>query len=243
MGTLQPRTLVFDQGSSDKFWSIRVDGCTHTVHFGRTGTAGQVKTKEFASADAAVAAAQKLLDAKLKKGYHDDGAAPAMPDPVEPAAPIAPARNSPSHDAPPPAAALAPAAGKRPHVDLAPHEWSLATWRPLHDPPTGEPPAFDPARLLEKIRTSNMPHDWHEWNWRSSPIRVPMSREEAAYWLRVGVAIPHRMTPQKQHAVIAAHAGEPDPAQALALARESWLPEGEAMAPLSLCSAPTRRSS
>lgn len=54
---------------SSKFWSIKVQGVDHTVHYGRIGTAGQKKTKTFPSAAAAQRDAERLIGEKRKKGY------------------------------------------------------------------------------------------------------------------------------------------------------------------------------
>ena len=61
--------LTFKEGSSDKFWEIQVDGNTHTVTFGRSGTDGQSKTKRFGSPADATKDAEKLIAEKRKKGY------------------------------------------------------------------------------------------------------------------------------------------------------------------------------
>ena len=58
-----------DDGSSSKFWTISVDGKSHTVRYGRIGTTGQSNIKTFESADAAASSAQKLIEQKTKKGY------------------------------------------------------------------------------------------------------------------------------------------------------------------------------
>jgi len=63
------RRFEFSEGGSQKFWEIRLDDCTHTVHFGRLGTAGQNKSKAFANAAEAQRDAVKLVGEKLKKGY------------------------------------------------------------------------------------------------------------------------------------------------------------------------------
>ena len=55
MASNPQRTFHYRDGSSDKFWSISLDDDAHTVHFGRTGTAGQTKTKRFDSAAKAAA--------------------------------------------------------------------------------------------------------------------------------------------------------------------------------------------
>ncbi len=66
-----PRRLEFVGGSSSKFWQITVDGARHRVRYGRIGTDGQSKEKTFADPAAAERAAEKLVAAKLKKGYEE----------------------------------------------------------------------------------------------------------------------------------------------------------------------------
>ncbi|MCK5218198.1 WGR domain-containing protein [bacterium] len=61
--------LELHTASSAKFWSINVSGSSHTVHFGRRGTNGQIKTKNFPSPEAATKDVKSLLASKLKKGY------------------------------------------------------------------------------------------------------------------------------------------------------------------------------
>ncbi len=75
----ETRALEFREGTSDKFWTITMDGTSFTVRFGRKGTAGQEQIKRFESAEAARAAFEKLVAEKLKKGYHD---AVAVPEPA-----------------------------------------------------------------------------------------------------------------------------------------------------------------
>lgn len=65
------RTLVFDDGSSRKFWSISTEGKALTVTFGRIGTQGQTQTKKLASDAACAKEAESLVASKLKKGYVD----------------------------------------------------------------------------------------------------------------------------------------------------------------------------
>ena len=43
--------LEYRDEQSEKFWQINIEGCSHTVTFGRIGTKGQSKTKTFASKD------------------------------------------------------------------------------------------------------------------------------------------------------------------------------------------------
>ena len=71
------RELVFMDSSSHKFWRIELSGDSHTVTYGRMGSDGQTKTKSFADADAARKDYDKLINAKLKKGYVDAESASA----------------------------------------------------------------------------------------------------------------------------------------------------------------------
>jgi predicted DNA-binding WGR domain protein len=76
------RRWEFSGDGSGKFWEVGQDGTTVTVRFGRLGSAGRIKTKELASADAAAAHVAKLVSEKEKKGYLAAGAAPAAAPPI-----------------------------------------------------------------------------------------------------------------------------------------------------------------
>ncbi|MDR2273608.1 MAG: DUF6493 family protein [Sphingobacterium sp.] len=65
--------LKYIDGTSDKFWEIQTAGATHTVTYGRNGTAGQSKSKIFDSEEACLKDAEKLIAEKTKKGYSEDG--------------------------------------------------------------------------------------------------------------------------------------------------------------------------
>lgn len=65
--------LKYIDGTSDKFWEIQTAGATHTVTYGRNGTAGQSKSKTFDSEEACLKDAEKLIAEKTKKGYSEDG--------------------------------------------------------------------------------------------------------------------------------------------------------------------------
>jgi predicted DNA-binding WGR domain protein len=55
----------------EKFWAIKRDGASYTVKFGKIGTAGQEKTKDFDDEDEAEAEYEKLVKEKTKKGYEE----------------------------------------------------------------------------------------------------------------------------------------------------------------------------
>ena len=63
------RRFEFSEDGSNKFWEISVEGASHTVRYGKIGTDGQSKTKEFDDDEAAAADAEKLIKEKTKKGY------------------------------------------------------------------------------------------------------------------------------------------------------------------------------
>src|SRR5436305_1473683 len=63
------RTFEFKEGSSNKFWNIEHKGNTVTVTYGKIGTAGQTKPKDFPDETAAKKEYDKLIAEKTKKGY------------------------------------------------------------------------------------------------------------------------------------------------------------------------------
>ena len=76
------RTFTFSEGSSNKFWSIDLQGAGFTVTFGRIGAKGQAQLKSFPSEAAASKEHDKLVAEKLKKGYVESAAVPARPSPL-----------------------------------------------------------------------------------------------------------------------------------------------------------------
>ncbi len=54
---------------SSKFWEITTQGAELTTRWGRIGTDGQSKTKTFQTVEETLAAAQKMIAGKIKKGY------------------------------------------------------------------------------------------------------------------------------------------------------------------------------
>ena len=71
--------LKFIDGTSDKFWEIQTNGATHTVTYGRNGTAGQSKDKTFDNEETCIQDAEKLIKEKTKKGYSEDGTVEVAP--------------------------------------------------------------------------------------------------------------------------------------------------------------------
>ncbi|MGW6704936.1 WGR and DUF4132 domain-containing protein [Streptomyces sp. NPDC054956] len=89
------RRWEYVEGGSAKFWEAEGEGTSVTVRFGRTGTAGQTRVKEFASPADAQSHLVKAIAEKERKGYAEvgavqDGTAPVAPAPVAADGPAAP---------------------------------------------------------------------------------------------------------------------------------------------------------
>jgi DNA ligase-1 len=63
------RYFEFIEGTSAKFWEIRVEGTSFFTRYGKIGTDGQTTQKDWDSAERAEAEAAKLVVEKTKKGY------------------------------------------------------------------------------------------------------------------------------------------------------------------------------
>lgn len=217
------REFQFSEGSSHKFWRITLDGATHTVQFGRIGTAGQTQTKEFGSEDAAVSAYDKLVAEKVKKGYVElDGEAPSAAPPRPAAAAAAPAKASPpappakaAAPAPPVRAAVEPPQESPPAPSLAadpdaPREigleaadWMVATWRPRSPLRRPEPRPFDVQQCAAQLSKLRQVASGWVWDWKTAGIPAVVSREEAQFWLRAIKEQDHKVKPKELAAKLA----------------------------------------
>jgi len=65
------RRFEFVGDGSSKFWAVSVDESTLSVQFGRIGTAGQLRSKQLGTQEAAQREADKLVAEKLGKGYRE----------------------------------------------------------------------------------------------------------------------------------------------------------------------------
>jgi uncharacterized protein (TIGR02996 family) len=63
------RSFRYADDKSYKFWKIELEGSSYTVRFGRIGTKGQSKTKEYLDPQAARKAYDKIIAEKLAEGY------------------------------------------------------------------------------------------------------------------------------------------------------------------------------
>ena len=59
----------FTEGSSNKFWEIKLSGASFTTTYGKVGSSGQTTLKTFSSEAAAKKEHDRLVAEKIKKGY------------------------------------------------------------------------------------------------------------------------------------------------------------------------------
>ena len=186
---MNQRSLRYTDEKSDKFWTIVLDDCCHTVCYGRSGSAGQTQTKEFPTAAAALKSYEKLVAEKLKKGYGNEGAI-AIPQPeVVAEKPIKAAKRKAvtvetsieATDLPlatqtlnyPPARS----------IDLEEKDWFWNKSRKREGLLREEVQPFDLNAAIvkiSKIRTSD--HGW-KWDWSNIGIPLQQSIEESQFWL------------------------------------------------------------
>jgi predicted DNA-binding WGR domain protein len=97
----------FSEGSSNKFWEIKLDGASFTTTYGKIGTPGTTTLKSWKDAAEAKKEYDKLVHEKTKKGYElagdgdtqaddDDDDEPAPAPKAKAAAPAAKAKPAPA---------------------------------------------------------------------------------------------------------------------------------------------------
>ncbi len=69
----------FSEGSSNKFWEIKLDGTSFTTTYGKIGTTGQTTIKTYKTAEQAQREYDKLIAEKTKKGYQLAGGTAGRP--------------------------------------------------------------------------------------------------------------------------------------------------------------------
>lgn len=80
------RTFELTDEKAHKFWEVSCDDCEMTTRWGRIGSSGQSKTKTFKTAADTIAAAEKVVGQKTKKGYTETTPADvSQPDDASPA--------------------------------------------------------------------------------------------------------------------------------------------------------------
>jgi len=70
-GKTTPRYFEFSEGTSNKFWEIKLQGNAVVTRYGKIGTSGQQTLKDMGAADKANKEYDKLVAEKTKKGYQE----------------------------------------------------------------------------------------------------------------------------------------------------------------------------
>lgn len=206
---MNTRTFEFSEGTSNKFWTITLDGRSHSVTFGRIGSAGQTKTAEFASEAEAQKAYEKLIAEKLKKGYTEkNGSGPAAsmaPKVVRPAQKVSTSSSASSRTAASPRTAVvedAPVervAGPRPvsspplqslthavrrEIDLDHVSYSYVSSRRAASSPLAPAEPFDLQISLQRLRTKvrARQYGW-DWDFSAAIPQRALAPQEAEFWL------------------------------------------------------------
>ncbi len=96
------REFHYTDEKSNKFWAISIDGSSTTVEWGRIGTNGQSKKKDFSSAAEAQASYDKLVKEKTREGYQEVGGNPSPKPAPAPKAEPAPSEKKAGPPLPPP---------------------------------------------------------------------------------------------------------------------------------------------
>lgn len=173
------RQLVFSDGSSNKFWNIVLDGSSHTVNFGRIGTAGQSQTKDFASDAEAKKSYDKLVAEKLKKGYADSGSASSGSDSAAAGATASKSETAAKEAPATPAAVAKTAKRKGKSADAVVSEApAVAAETPVATTASKPSPAATSATDLDTTITREI--HWPEKTWRLATFReFPVLEREA----------------------------------------------------------------
>lgn len=199
---MEMRRFELVDGSADKFWSIGVEGARVVVHYGRNGTNGQVKEKTHADAAAAAADAEKLVAAKVKKGYVEAGAGAAPATASAPALAPEPVSAPASAPAPTPEPAAAPAGPPEADCDVPePEAFEPGDlgfqWHPLELAALPEGPAApaagpegSPQEVVAACEAAVEAHlvadtsDYRRHEWAASPPFAGVPGELTARWWR-----------------------------------------------------------
>ncbi|MFF0075788.1 DUF4132 domain-containing protein [Streptomyces sp. NPDC005494] len=159
------RRWEFVEGSASKFWETGADGAVVTVRYGRCGSDGRTRTKEYASAEAAAAQVLKTVAEKERKGYREVGASGTAPAVLP-----APAASSPAAPGPAPAASAAgPAEPADEDTFVMPAAWQRA----LHPRRGGTPRA--PGKARRQVLDALESRIAEEADWIQEFLEAPAS--------------------------------------------------------------------
>lgn len=70
-GSSTPRRFEFSEGSSNKFWTVWVEGTQLMTKYGKIGASGSQTVKDFGTAEKVQKEYDKIVNEKTKKGYEE----------------------------------------------------------------------------------------------------------------------------------------------------------------------------
>jgi len=70
-GNSSPRRFEFSEGSSNKFWTVWVEGTQLMTKYGKIGASGSQTVKDFGTAEKVQKEYDKIVAEKTKKGYEE----------------------------------------------------------------------------------------------------------------------------------------------------------------------------
>jgi predicted DNA-binding WGR domain protein len=184
------KKLHYSDGKSDKFWTITIEGNSHTVHYGRVGTNGQTQTKEFSTDAEALKSYEKLVQQKLKKGYVEVNSDTNLiqETPAENKTELqdtqqkeftATSSDSPDSDS---NQSVQDLLNITRLIELNPEDWIWTTWR--HKQPVQKPEAkpFDKDKALKRLAKIIHINNKQNIDWKKAKISPILTREEAHFW-------------------------------------------------------------
>ena len=182
------RRFEYKDAKSDKFWEIELDGNSYTVHYGRCGTNGQTKTKDYADEKKAKKEFEKIIAKKMKSGYVEIGSAPPPAEKKEKEAKKTEAK--PRAKVPTTKKVVSEAAEI---LGLPTKALHRATWRTLAPIELPKVKPFDRAACEKKLAKLKLSRYGYDADWESLKLPLAMSKEEAHYWYEVMTAFEPRI--------------------------------------------------
>ncbi len=204
---MSERIFQFEDEKSKKFWAVSLGDKSHTVRYGRTGTAGQTQTKDFPSAEAAKLSYDKLVAEKVKKGYIESSSdglqAPQVS--VAPQQTVKPEQEiyaplpeqftepeislplpTPSTESAQQAVVVLESLQAQRQIKLDPLDYLWVSGLPEKPWPRPQLPAFDraacEARLAKARPDTTSTSSWYYWRWDKARIAKVLTQEEAQFW-------------------------------------------------------------
>ena len=184
------RHFEFKDAKSDKFWEIELDGNSYTVKYGRRGTSGQTKTKEYDDETKAKKEYDKLIAKKLKSGYVEIGSSTASPEKNE-KKPEAVKEAAKIEKKEKPKETNKVAADET--LGLPQEEMHRATWRTLPPIPLPQAKPFDRADCEKRLAALKLNRHGYKAYWESLNMPLAMSKKEAHFWYEVITAFEPRI--------------------------------------------------